>query len=460
MTRTPRHTGSRGKASAARKSARSAGANGARGKDRAAPRNTAGLAPRAAALELLGGVILQQRTLAELESDASFLALSPSDRATAGRLARNTLRLSHRADAMLKPHLSRSPSMVIQVILRMAVIEMIESGAASHGVVNAAVSLAKQQQKSSAGLVNAVLRKVAEADRTPWDKAPATRLPNWLRGRLGSAYGNARVARMEEAHSAGAPLDLTLRDPKTADRWAAELDAEILPTGSLRLRAAGQVSKLPGFEEGAWWVQDAAAALPAHILAPQPGERVLDLCAAPGGKTLQAAAAGADVTALDISEGRLARLEENLSRIGLKADVVAADALDWEPEQLFDAILLDAPCSATGTVRRHPDLPYVRTAEDVTALRDLQFELATRACDWLAPGGRLMLCTCSLLPAEGEDLLAQLLEVRPDLQADPLAEAWPSKWYAKAGGLRLTPDLWPEHGGMDGFFMALLHRTP
>jgi 16S rRNA (cytosine967-C5)-methyltransferase len=307
-------------------------------------------------------------------------------------------------------------------------------------------------------MVNAVLRRVAEMEAEAWDALPPTRLPNWLRGRLGAAYGNARTAAMEALFAAAPPVDLTLRRSEDPRAWAETLGAEILPTGSLRLARAGQVSALPGFEAGAWWVQDAAAALPARILAPAPSARVLDLCAAPGGKTLQLADAGAEVTALDISPARLERLRENLARTGLSAEIVAADALDWAPPAPFDAILLDAPCTATGTIRRHPDLPHARDKAQIAPLVALQDALIDRAAGWLAPGGRLVFCTCSLLPEEGEARAEAALSRHPSLRPDAGAlgglEGLDPAWHAGPGALRLTPESWSERGGIDGFFIA------
>jgi 16S rRNA (cytosine967-C5)-methyltransferase len=250
------------------------------------------------------------------------------------------------------------------------------------------------------------------------------------------------------------PLDLTLRDGAEAP------EGMILPTGSLRLEEKGQVSALAGYEAGRWWVQDAAAAMAVRLLAPQPGERVLELCAAPGGKTLQLAAAGAEVTALDMSGPRLERLAENLARTGLTAKVVVADALVWQPEEAFDAVLLDAPCSATGTIRRHPDLPFVKDGSDVEELVALQAQMLDRALGMVKPGGRVVFVTCSLLAEEGEGQLAAALARHPGLEVERAAlPGVEDGWWTDLGGLRLRPDYWADKGGMDGFFMVRLRTS-
>ncbi|MWD29829.1 methyltransferase domain-containing protein [Aquicoccus sp. SCR17] len=416
--------------------------------------------PRRAAKDMLDRILGQGRLMAEVMAQGALEGLEPADRARAQRLTLDTLRAMERLDRMLQRHLRKPPPLPVRNILRLGALELCTGGDA-HGVVNEAVEIAASGRKTEGlkGLVNAVLRKIAaETDRYETLRAP--RLPKWLRDPLVMAWGAEAVAGMERAQFAGAPLDLTPRDPAAADTLAATLGAEILPTGTLRLAEPGQVSRLPGFDEGAWWVQDAAAALPARILAPQPGERVLDLCAAPGGKTLQLAAAGAEVTALDISETRLARLRENLARTGLSARVVAADVFEFD-ETGFDAILLDAPCSATGTIRRHPDLPHAKDGSEFGALIAMQGEMIDHALTLLKPGGRLLYCTCSLLPDEGEVQAEEALARHPGLAADRAALDLPGVepgWITEEGGLRLRPDYWPDRGGMDGFYMTLLRR--
>lgn len=414
---------------------------------------------RGAAADLLHRVLEEQRQISDLTGENGPLtALEPSDRARALRLALSTLRHLGRADAVLKPHLRKPPPPAVRNILRLATVEMLEEGAPPHGVVNAAVALLQRGRRTAqfAGLANAVLRKTADTPVDTWAALPPQKLPGWLRGRLESSYGRAGVVAMEAAHARGAPLDLTAKDGEGA-ALAALVGGDLLPTGSVRLAGSAQVSALPGYESGAWWVQDAAAALPAKLLAPRAGERILDLCAAPGGKTMQLAAAGAEVTALDISDRRLDRLGRNLARTGLAAHVVAADALDWQPEDRFDAVLLDAPCSATGTIRRHPDLPFARNAADFKPLFALQSKMIDRALTFLKPGGRLIFCTCSLLPEEGEQQLSAALERHPGLGIESLTAPWiEAEWRAPGGGLRLRPDFWPDRGGMDGFFIATL----
>ena len=405
------------------------------------------LGPRRMALRLLAGVTREGRMLSDAPGGGA-------DAARAGRLAALALRHMTRADAVIAARLARRPSARAQDVLRLALAELHEGGAAAHGAVNDAVALVRMSPKAAgqAGLVNAVLRGVTAEE---WAAAPAPRLPAWLRGPLVKAWGAERTAAIEAAHLAGAPLDLTSRPG-----WDGLPEAERLPTGSLRL-PGGQVTALEGYDAGAWWVQDAAAAVPARLLGDVAGRRVLDLCAAPGGKTMQLAAAAAEVTAVDVSEGRLRRLRENLERTGLAAEVVAADLFDWAPERPFDAVLLDAPCTATGTIRRHPDLPFLKGARDVEALTRLQYRMIDRALGFVAPGGVLVVCTCSLLPVEGEHQVRAALGRHPGLAAEPIAPEALGLPAAAASehGLRLLPDLWPERGGMDGFYLARL-RVP
>jgi len=415
-----------------------------------------GLAARRAALDLVNGVRIGLLPLSDLHLPG---ALPPEEKARAQRLAAETLRWSGRADRMIGPYVRQRPPEQVLNLLRLATAELCVDGAAPHGVVDAAVSLAKADiaTRRQAGLVNAVLRKVAE-EAGKWNILPVPQLPKWLRKRLVAAYGKAAVEAMEAAHAAGAPLDLTPRNGDAA-ALAAEVGGTALPTGSVRL-SSGQVTALPGYADGRFWVQDAAASIPARVLAAQPGERVLDLCAAPGGKAMQLAAAGAAVTALDISETRMLRVTENLARTGLRADTVVADALGWTGGP-FDAVLLDAPCTATGTIRRHPDLPFVKSEGQIADLAALQSALFDRALNFARPGGRIVFCTCSLLPEEGEAQVEAALARHPGLAIDTDALAVPFIDPAWIGpmGLRLRPDLWADRGGIDGFFIACL-RAP
>ncbi len=416
----------------------------------------AGSGTRAAAVVAMTAVTEEGRLLSDALAKATS-GLEPSDTARAGRLATGALRWAGRSDRLLGPHLRMKPEEQVMNILRLALYEMYAEGTPSHAAVDGAVSLAARPK---AGLVNAVLRNIQRRD-PDWAALPVPAIQKWLRKRLVAAWGKEAVAAMETVQAAEPPLDLTLRDPATAETWAQTLDAEILPTGSLRLRHHGQISALPGFTEGAWWVQDAGAAMAVRVLDPKAGERILDLCAAPGGKAMQLAAAGAKVTALDIAGDRMARVGENLSRTGLEADLIVADMMAWEPEAPFDAILLDAPCSATGTLRRHPDLAYARDGSGIDMLTALQAAMLDRALGWLSPGGRLVYCTCSLLPEEGEAQRDGVLARQPDLTlSDHLPDGADPAWIAPGGGLRLRPDHWADRGGIDGFFIMRLEKRP
>ncbi|MEP5760805.1 MAG: transcription antitermination factor NusB [Litoreibacter sp.] len=417
---------------------------------------------RRTAVALLRGVLERREQLSEvLKGDGLLLRLSPGDRARAQRLAMTTLRHLRRADTMLGQFVEKLPPSEALTILRLAVVEICVEGEAPHGVVDSAVTLMRATGKSRrmGGMANAVLRQVATEGPALWDDLEPAILPKWLRRRMIHMYKEPAVEAIEAAHTQGAPLDVTVK--ADAALWAEKLNGELLPTGSIRLHRNVQVTELPGFDTGDWWVQDAAAAVAVQILAPQPEETILDLCAAPGGKTMQLAASGAQVTALDQSKERLSRVAENLERTKLNAELIQADALDWDAPQKFDAIVLDAPCSATGTIRRHPDLPYVKTGQDLDQLFELQAGLLEAAYDMLKPGGRMVFCTCSLLAEEGE---LQIKRARQRLGFEVTDIPFETlgldpQWSARDDtGVRLRPDYWAERGGMDGFFITLLRK--
>lgn len=418
-----------------------------------------GLPARRSAIYLLDQIIGEGKLMAELIGGGALDRLDPADRARAQRLATETLRGMERADRILQKHLQKYPPLTVRNALRVGTIELC-AGEAAHGVVNSMVNIVSRHKRYGhlKGLTNAVLRKVADKGPEQWPTLRVPRLPKWLRGPLVDAWGGEAVLAMEAAHFAPAPLDLSVKGEAEAVAKAA--GGTVLPTGSVRVTDAGQVSTLPGFTQGDWWVQDAAAAIPAKVLNAQAGEAVLDLCAAPGGKTLQLAASGADVTAVDISEGRMERVKQNLIRTKLTAHTKVADAFDVTGH--FDAILLDAPCSATGTIRRHPDLPFAKDGSEFGALIELQARMLDHAVTLLKPGGRMVFCTCSLLPDEGEVQLEEALGRHPSLSVDRTALnvlGVDAAWVSEEGGLRLRPDYWAERGGIDGFYLACLRKS-
>jgi 16S rRNA (cytosine967-C5)-methyltransferase len=419
-----------------------------------------GVNARRSAAYILDQVLGEGRLMAEILGEGALDRLEYADRARAQRLATETLRNLERADRVLKPHMQKTPPLTVHNVLRVGAYELC-NGAPAHGVVNAMVQVVGSHKRYAKlkGLTNAVLRKVADKGPDAWAVLRPPRLPKWLRSPLANAWGAEAMGAMEAAQLAGAPLDLTARDGDS-ETLAALVGGVVLPTGSVRLADAGQVSMMPGFADGTWWVQDAAAAIPARILAPEKDAKVLDLCAAPGGKTMQLAAMGAQVTAVDISKTRMARVQENLDRTKLKAEIVVADALRLEGQ--YDAVLLDAPCSATGTMRRHPDLPHAKDGSDFGALIDLQAQILDHAWTLLKPGGRMVFCTCSLLPDEGEVQIEEALTRHADMTVskDTLAIGGVDPaWITSEGGLRLRPDYWPDLGGMDGFYIAALTKA-
>ncbi len=382
-------------------------------------------------------------------------------RARAQRLAAETLRQAQRADCLLAPLLKRAPPEPVRFALRLAVVEHHALGAPAHAVVDSLVDIfaADPVLKPFAGLANAVLRRSLQP--CDWQGLPVPKLPSWIRKRLRAAYSEKVVAAIEQAHLAGPALDLSLKPevdpgPLVAQGFVA------LPGGSLRTREPVQISALPGYAAGAFWVQEAAAAQPARALlekirALPPSVPVLDLCAAPGGKTLQLASAGRQVIAVDVSPKRLERLRENLVRLRLAEQVtcVAADLRSWTPPEPARAVLIDLPCTATGTIRRHPELPFLRREKDLARVRALQDLLLDRAASFLAVGGVMAVATCSLLPDEGEEMVHAFLERHPELVPLPVTAPLGE---ASGPGWRTRPDHLPEAGGLDGFFFALVAR--
>jgi 16S rRNA (cytosine967-C5)-methyltransferase len=352
-----------------------------------------------------------------------------------------------------------------QAILLAAAAQIVHLDAADHAAVDLAVTQVRglPQGMRFAGLANAVLRRLSEqadALRAEAD-ADGVGLPIWLDETLEVSWGREALAAMRRVMAHEPALDLTVR--ADAGRWASLMDAELLPTGSLRLRGRTPVHELPGYDSGAWWVQDASAAVPARLLGDVAGLRVADLCAAPGGKTMQLAAAGAQVTAVDRSAPRLKRLAANLARVGLSADIRAVDATNFTAEP-FDAVLLDAPCTATGTIRRHPDIAWTKTPADQAKLAALQARLLDQAINLTRPGGRLVFCTCSLQPEEGEDQIAALMARRDDVRLVPITadEVGVPDAVTPDGFFRALPHqlsgATPRMSGWGGFFAARLER--
>jgi 16S rRNA (cytosine967-C5)-methyltransferase len=405
---------------------------------------------RTAAFDLLTAVLDRGRPIEEALD--ALPVLDARDRAAAHRLAASVLRRLGTLDAVLEPFLTKRPPLPVRHVLRLGAAAVLLLDAPPHAAVATAVDLARSKGLAPfAGLVNAVLRRVCTGGVIALGELDAPRLdtPSWL----WSAWG--RDARsIAIAHQHEAPIDLTLAPAASAPEGGTEL-----PTGSWRYPPGTRVAELAGFAEGSFWVQDAAAALPAQMLEARKGELIADLCAAPGGKTAQLAASGARVIAVERDAKRIDRLRENLTRLGLHLDIVHADATSWQPPDLLDAVLLDAPCSATGTIRRHPDVLHIKRASDIGALTKLQDKLLDAACAMLRPGGRLVYAVCSLLPAEGAARIDAAIARLP-LRLVPIPTDGYGVPEAVTGDstLRTTPALWPERGGMDGFFAARLER--
>jgi len=365
-------------------------------------------------------------------------------------------------DQILDRKLQKAPPLAVRTILRVALAQMLILETPAFAAVSTAVKLAERETKTRPykNLVNAVLRGI---DREgPGLTTAESNLPEWLAARWRSSYGEATLVGLALAAREEPGTDLSLKPGVDPAAVAEAVEGEVLPGGTVRTGRRGDLATWPGFEDGVWWVQDAAAATPVRLLAPQPGESIVDFCAAPGGKTLQIAAAGASVVALDRSAPRLRRLTENLARTGLSAEVVATPAEDWDDPRSFDAVLLDAPCTATGTFRRNPEVLRATKPADVAKLADVQHRLLDAAAERVKPGGRLVYCVCSLEREEGETQVIAFLRRNPAFRtaiADPAAIGAPAEALTPEGWLRILPSMWAEKGGLDGFFIARLDRA-
>ena len=435
-----------------------------------------GLAARRAAAKLLSAVVDAKTSLDGLtdhdHGHPQFLALEMRDRALVRAILTTALRFRRTIEALIAARLERplpANAHALSHILHVAAAQILFLDVPDSAAVDLAVTHAKADPRTArfAALVNGVLREIARRkDRAlPAALDRTIDAPDWFRDRLVAAYGDDHAKRILAAHRVEAPIDLTVKSD--AEGWAERLGGIVLPTGGVRLaRLDGPLTALAGFSEGEWWVQDAAASLPARLFGDVAGLRVADLCAAPGGKTAQLAHACAHVTALELSPNRAKRLAANLERLRLDAEIVVADLFAYEPEERFDAVLLDAPCSSTGTVRRHPDVPWTKGPADIEKLAALQARMLAKAVTLVKPGGRIVFSNCSLDPAEGEDLLRDFLAENPGIAADPvLAGELPfaDPFLTEDGALRTTPaglemDS-PALSGLDGFFAARLRRV-
>ena len=417
---------------------------------------TQGVPARRGALRLLMAV-LGRGTPLELAIESSLDGIPmANDRALARHLAATVLRWLPDLDALID---SATPKPLpddarARQVLRIALAGWLKLGTPQHAAVATALPLVEGGPRR---LVHGVLGNLMRKDAALPD---APHLPDLFAIRWAMDWGPDVAEAAARSLAEEPATDLTLRDPAETAHWTTALAGTSLIPGHVRVprsKELGGITDWPGFAEGAWWVQDLAASLPVRLMGVQPGDQVLDLCAAPGGKTLQLAALGADVTALDVSDARLERVRENLARTGLTATLAAGDALRWEPGQLFDRILLDAPCSATGIFRRHPDVLHLKGARDLTPLTLLQAALLRRAANWLKPGGTLIYATCSLDPREGERIAERVVASLPrvpfeagdlPLELMPTSDGW----------VRTLPGTLANDGGMDGFFIARFRK--
>lgn len=433
---------------------------------------SAELITRHLAVEIFSAVLrkgksLEEEFAARMEAQDKKQPLENRDRTFVRLLVTTMLRRLGQIDNILAGYLKRplpERANYIKDVLRVSTAQLVFLDTPPHAAVSTGVSLVKSWGIGGfAGLANAVLRQVATNGKqiAEHQNEAELNMPPWLLRSWEKAYGKETAGRIAAAGLQEAPLDFSVKD--NAVYWAEQLEASVMPTGTLRRMKSALVPSLPGFEEGQWWVQDLSAALPARLLRDIEDRRVIDICAAPGGKTAQLATAGADVTVLDISANRLKKLQENMNRLGLSVEVVTGDARRWWEEEghdgdRFDAVLLDAPCSATGTLRRHPDVVWHRTPEDVRRLNKTQRELLATALDMLEPDGEMVYCVCSLLPEEGVGIVDDAIHRGRAERIPVTAQEMPPEMISAQGDLCIFPFLFEESGGCDGFYATRLRR--
>ena len=420
-------------------------------------------ASRSVAFDLLRSVIAKKKSFDDAMSlHDGFQKLSGRDRRFVRKIVTTALRRLGQIDLLLDGFLKKplpKNATVVHDILRVAVTEILFLKFPPHAAVDSAVTLVGSRRfPKLKGLTNAILRKIVTEGESALEQIPEkNNVPTWMTQSWEDAYGRVTTEKIIEAILQEPMLDITIKS--NHQKWASKLDASVLSLGSLRRRFDGRVEEMAGFSEGEWWVQDAAAAIPVFLLGDVAGLQVADICAAPGGKTAQLANAGADVIAVDRSTSRTKRLEQNLNRLNLKADIVVADAAEWEPKKKFDAVLIDSPCSATGTIRRHPDILYSKTTNDLAKLLKLQWKLLLTGAQLLKPGGKLIFCTCSMQTEEGEQQIEKFLKLNRSFERQPISKeevGGYSCFINEKGDLRILPFFLKELGGIDGFFASRL----
>jgi len=431
-------------------------------------REPAGLSVRRAAVDVLVRIFRHaeplDRALEQVLAQDVVAAMEHRDRALLRLLVTTALRRRGQIDDLLKSFIAKplpKRSGAVAEILLVAVAQILFLKTPAHAAINIAVEQCRMDRRGQhlAKMTNAVLRRVSENGPAILAGQDEARLntPDWIWERWCTSFGEDTARKIAEGHQVHPCLDISVKSEPA--RWAELVDGILLPTGTVRLQPKGRIEDLPGYDTGDWWVQDVAATLPVKMLGDVNGKRIADLCAAPGGKTAMLAALGGDVVAVDNSASRLRRVVENLERLKLKAEVVEADILTWTPNEGFDMVLLDAPCSATGTIRRHPDIPYIKSSKDAEELSQLQRQMLKRVSKFVKPGGHLVFCTCSLDELEGERHLEFVSREMADLEIEAVDWAgmgWPEEWTREDGSLRTLPHFMQNEqaslSGMDGFF--------